>query len=108
MIDRYRYMDLLPCNVVELKSMGYKNITGHLTSSIQANTMANLSAIFSNNVSISQADLATAAANEFKRSKLPTPDISQMMPFKPVRNIRKKIEIFSNFRNILIFFKCLE
>lgn len=68
--------------------MGYKTSNGHLASSIQASTMANLNAIFTNSVSISQADIAAVAASEFRRSKLPTPDISQMMPFKPVRNIR--------------------
>jgi len=25
MIDRYRYLDLLPCNANELKAMGYKD-----------------------------------------------------------------------------------
>ncbi|CAF1033907.1 unnamed protein product [Brachionus calyciflorus] len=87
MIDRYKYLDLLPSNSNELKSMGYKNVRGQYNASSQATTMANLSAIFSNNVSISQAELAAVAANELKRSKYPIPDISQMMPFKPVRNI---------------------
>lgn len=91
MIDRYKYLDLLPCNTNELKAMGYKNVRGQLTSSVQAATMANLSAIFSNNVSISQAELAAVAANELKRANYPVPDISQMMPFKPVRNIRKMV-----------------
>jgi hypothetical protein len=32
------------------------------------------------------AELEQAAANEIKKSKYPVPDITQMLPFKPIRN----------------------
>ena len=39
------------------------------------------------------AELEQAAANEIKKSKYPVPDITQMLPFKPIRNACKNILI---------------
>jgi cleavage stimulation factor subunit 3 len=83
MIDRYKFLDLLPCSFNELKSMGYKNIP--TTLELKAKSVkSNLSALFSSN--IIQKELAIVAANEIKRSKFPVPDVTQMLPFKPIRN----------------------
>ena len=109
MIDRYKYLDLLPASANELRSMGYKDIPTQPVSAIpglgttananQTNLNVNgsnklaslinissLSSIFSTNVSLSQAELVVVDANEIKKHKYPVPDVSQMLPFKPVRN----------------------
>ena len=100
MIDRYRYLDLLPSTLNELKSMGYKDLpdpqtnlaTNEWNSSLKLPSLvsiSNLSSIFSNNISLSQNDLAAVAANEIRRVSVPVPDVTQMLPFKPIRNPRK-------------------
>ena len=39
MIDRYKYLDLLPCTSNELKAMGYKDLpTKQIISSVQSST----------------------------------------------------------------------
>jgi len=95
MIDRYKFLDLLPCSFNELKSMGYKNIPTTVESKAK-NVKTNLSTLFSSN--IIQKELAIVAANEIKRSKFPVPDVTQMLPFKPIRNTcnflsQKKISV---------------
>ena len=111
MIDRYRYLDLLPSSINELKSMGYKDLpesngssitngAANLTNTLKLSSLvniSNLSSIFSNNISLSQSDIAVAAANEIRRMSIPVPDITQMLPFKPIRNpciIYKFINIY--------------
>ena len=99
MIDRYRYLDLLPSSINELKSMGYKDIpdlhsvngssglgTGNGGIANSLVSISNLSSIFSSNISLSQAEIAVVAANEIRRMSVPVPDVTQMLPFKPVRN----------------------
>jgi len=104
MIDRYRYLDLLPSSLNELKAMGYKDLpdlngsnsstNGTILNSNTNNSLklsslvsiSNLSSIFSSNISLSQTELAAAAANEIRRMSVPVPDITQMLPFKPIRN----------------------
>jgi hypothetical protein len=107
MIDRYRYLDLLPSSLNELKAMGYKDLPDANGSSsfgsngtiLNANAnnslklsslvrISNLSSIFSSNISLSQTELAAAAASEIRRMSVPVPDITQMLPFKPIRNPR--------------------
>lgn len=78
LIDRYKYMDLLPCSQNELKSIGYKDVPTQKQTE-QINQSAN-------NLTLTQAEFATVAANQIKKSKYPVPDITQMLPFKPVRN----------------------
>lgn len=89
MIDRYKFLDLLPCSFNELKSMGYKNIPTTLESKAKS-VKSNLSTLFSSN--IIQKELAIVAANEIKRSKFPVPDVTQMLPFKPIRNTRNYLK----------------
>jgi cleavage stimulation factor subunit 3 len=66
LVDRYKFLDLYPCTATELKSIGYTeviNITGagknHILQSI---------------------------INSDADAPLPTPDYSQMIPFKPKSN----------------------
>ncbi|KAJ6636348.1 Protein suppressor of forked [Pseudolycoriella hygida] len=59
LVDRYKFLDLFPCGVVELKSIGYSDTTGLLSSKA-----------------------ATSETDEIV-SQLPRPDFSQMIPYKP-------------------------
>lgn len=78
LIDRYKYLDLLPCTLNELKSIGYKDIP-----TAQSSVLNQLSLFSNNGIS---SEFTNMAANEIKKSKFPQPDITQMLPFKPVRN----------------------
>ncbi len=49
----------------------------------------NLSTLFLNNASLLQAEQAIATVNEIKKAKYPVPDVTQMLPFKPVRTTCK-------------------
>jgi cleavage stimulation factor subunit 3 len=106
-IDRYRYLDLLPSSMSELKAMGYKDLplltetdlglnyvdmTNNTNNNNNNNnnnlhpnsptslTPLNMTAINSlvNNINLS----FTSSAEHH----LTAPDISQMLPFKPIRN----------------------
>jgi len=67
LIDRYKYMDLLPCNTNQLRSLGY---TPRLMGTITKD---------------SSFTPAPAAETTIKHEQkvLPKPDLSQMKPFKP-------------------------
>lgn len=79
LIDRYKYMDILPCTQNELKSIGYKDIPSKQSASL------NQTMIFSNK-NLTQREFEMVEVNEIKKSKYPIPDVTQMLPFKPVRN----------------------
>lgn len=61
-MDRYKFLDLFPCGVVELKSIGYSDVTGLL-----GPKLAN-------------------QENDEVVNQLPRPDFSQMIPYKPKPN----------------------
>lgn len=63
LVNRYKFLDLYPCTVTELKSIGYSESRGLLGNKQQQNN----------------------EANETK-NQLPRPDFSQMIPFKPKAN----------------------
>lgn len=86
MIDRYRYMDLLPCNFNELRSIGYRYIAPNQKAS---SGKLNLNTLFSSNGPMTSTDQNLTNVNEAKKAKYPTPDITQMLPFKPVRSTCK-------------------
>lgn len=85
LVDRYKFLDLYPCSTVELKSIGYSDVSELLL-------------FFNNNISIkypspplqskgiiSNKSVAGAEPVE-SQSQLPKPDFSQMIPFKPKAN----------------------
>lgn len=80
MVDRYKYFDLLPCNQNELKAIGYKDIPVKMPSITTGQQITN------NSICL-PTEFAYSAVNEVKKSKYPSPDPSQMLPYKPVRNI---------------------
>ncbi|ELT99142.1 hypothetical protein CAPTEDRAFT_164574 [Capitella teleta] len=79
LIDRYRYLDLYPCSVGELRSIGYKELASkYLGSSVlPAGLMDPLSK------PVAQMDVAAEVEN---RPKYPMPDINQMIPYKPKKS----------------------
>lgn len=84
MIDRYTFLDLLPCSVAELKSIGYIDTSASATASVPQSKSFNSAA--SSTAPQSNAELLYAAAVAKKKAKFPSPDEMQMLPFKPVRN----------------------
>lgn len=66
LVDRYKFLDLYPCTPMELKSIGYVEI-----SSVGRN---------------SSCSAACTPDTEEARAALPRPDTSQMIPFKPKVN----------------------
>jgi len=74
LIDRYKFLNLLPCSIEELKLLGYKD------------TLAiNSSLSLSNNSTINGTALLEQAARD-RRALLPRPDVKHLMPFRPTRN----------------------
>ncbi|XP_076256527.1 cleavage stimulation factor subunit su(f) isoform X2 [Rhynchophorus ferrugineus] len=66
LVDRYRFLDLFPCSPQELKSIGYTeviNITG-----------------------AGKSHILQSIINQDIEMPLPTPDYSQMIPYKPKAN----------------------
>ena len=88
MIDRYKYLDLLPCNTYELKSMGYQDLIFSKPASICGLSLSSLSLSGSSGINLNPTEYAIAMANEAKKARYPAPDPTQMLPFKPVRNAR--------------------
>lgn len=66
LVDRYKFLDLYPCSPIELKSIGYIEV----------------SSIARNNVGASPRTQDT----EEVIAALPRPDLSQMIPYKPKVN----------------------
>lgn len=62
LVDRYKFLDLFPCGQLELKSIGYSDVTGLLTSK------------------------KDTQETEEVVNQLPRPDFSQMIPYKPKAN----------------------
>ncbi|KAL1140992.1 hypothetical protein AAG570_000918, partial [Ranatra chinensis] len=74
LVDRYRFLDLYPCSVAELKSIGYNEVT------TRSNTMKN---------SLHSAVggyLGDGLEDEGAQRLIPRPDVSQMIPYKPKVN----------------------
>eukprot|EP00795_Rhopilema_esculentum_P005315 gene5315-484_t len=71
LLDRYRYLDLLPCSANELGCMGYK-------ANQTSDSLANL-----NSISTERIKLKLPVIND-EPPEFPKPDISQMKAFKPI------------------------
>lgn len=105
-IDRYKFLNLYPCSLNELKLIGYNEscfqTIGNTNQSVcnQINT-ASLINTLNNNLNINNDEMATIkndktsdlnAHNPFsklaskKLTRFPVPDVNKMLPFKPNRN----------------------
>ncbi|PVD28191.1 hypothetical protein C0Q70_10777 [Pomacea canaliculata] len=74
LIDRYKYLDLLPCSESELKAIGYMAL-------IKQNVVQLPTGLGSS--SLLQTPSITEETDEAKRPHYPKPDVDQMLPFKP-------------------------
>lgn len=77
LIDRYKFLGLLPCSNDELKLLGYKETSTTNSSSTNASLLGN-------GTVVNGTALLEQAARD-RRGILPRPDIRHMMPFRPVR-----------------------
>ncbi|XP_066901018.1 protein suppressor of forked isoform X3 [Halyomorpha halys] len=75
LVDRYRFLDLYPCTIPELKSIGYNEVTTRTT---------NLKSSIHSSVPGFLAD--GLLDDEGTQRLIPRPDVSQMIPFKPKLN----------------------
>lgn len=78
LINRYKYFDLLPCAANELRSMGYTHRAAKVTTSSDVSSTALATPVTDANV-------------EVVKKKLPTPDVTQMKPFKPMAAVSGRI-----------------
>lgn len=62
LVDRYKFLDLFPCESIELRSIGYSDTTGLVTNK------------------------KDFIEDEQVVKPLPRPDLTQMIPFKPKAN----------------------
>ncbi|VDQ09542.1 unnamed protein product [Trichobilharzia regenti] len=72
LIDRYRFLDLLPCSDSELRSLGYRVISLGST----------LPGIPGSGVVVSDS-FVPVIGGVIKKPTYPQPDVAQMLPFKP-------------------------
>jgi cleavage stimulation factor subunit 3 len=77
LVDRYKFLNLLPCSMDELKLLGYKETS-------QTNLSTTNTSIVGNGSTVNGNALLEQAARD-RRAVLPRPDIKHMMPFRPVR-----------------------
>ncbi|CAF1144036.1 unnamed protein product [Adineta ricciae] len=78
LIDRYKFLNLLPCSTDELKFLGYNDTS-------QANLSATNPTLVNNGSTMHSMRLLERAARD-RRAVLPRPDIKHMMPYRPTRN----------------------
>jgi len=83
-IDRYKYMSLLPLTPSELRSIGYTSLS--LPSSSSSLTFTNKPS--SNSSAVTNGAAGVGAAAAVGEQGVPRPDTSQMVPFKPKVNWR--------------------
>jgi len=77
LVNRYKYLDLLPCAPNELRSMGYTHRSAVTAGDTVSATLT--------------AETETDASVTVVKKKLPTPDVSQMKPFKPMAAVSGRI-----------------
>ncbi|CAF2143536.1 unnamed protein product [Rotaria magnacalcarata] len=78
LVDRYKFLNLLPCSNDELKLLGYKDVSNINLSSTSTSLLTNGSVV-------NGTALLEQAAKD-RRAILPRPDIKHLMPFRPTRN----------------------
>lgn len=111
LIDRFKFMDLYPCSIEDLRALGYhvpasldttstsNTAASNNTSSIKSNLASSIDSAANALSSISknsssgrqQVDETVDSVNPFNRNKitrprLPSPDMNKLTAFKPVKN----------------------
>lgn len=80
LVDRYRFLSLLPCSTEELKLLGYTENPSTQSSSISSSSLAMLNGSTNNGTALLE------QASRDRRALLPRPDVKHMMPYRPTRN----------------------
>lgn len=81
-IDRYKFMDLMPCSGEQLKLIGYNVLKG--TESIAGPSFVGSKNVPTHGPQAASAIMGGAGGHaDVARYGFPRPDISQMIPFKP-------------------------
>ncbi|CAL8073455.1 unnamed protein product [Calicophoron daubneyi] len=93
LIDRYRFLDLLPCSDSELRSLGYRELARFQLSGVgkgyddlyggMTAAYGGPSGGFLTTMSGAVGDGTASGSAADQRPAYPQPDVSQMLPFKP-------------------------
>ena len=82
LVDRYKFLNLFPCSMEELKLLGYKESPSTPLSTANASSSSALSIV--NGSTMNGTALLEQAARD-RRALLPRPDKRHLMPFRPTR-----------------------
>ena len=74
LIDRYKFLNVSPCSMDELKLLGYRD-----------NHSSNSSTSVPTSLTLNTTGMLEQAARD-RRANLPRPDVKHLMPFRPTRN----------------------
>ena len=99
-LERYKFQDLLPATITELKSMGYLNLKTKIISSSTSNNQLNLNLL---QVQRDQLNQNNRQDKEEEETDLFKPDTNQMIPFKPIKNPAPNSHIVPGKINYYIF-----
>ncbi|UJR14715.1 hypothetical protein I4U23_001708 [Adineta vaga] len=77
-IDRYKFLNLLPCSTDDLKLLGYND-------NVSTNSFLTTTIIANSSTAVNSTALLEQVARD-RRAFLPRPDIKHLMPFRPTRN----------------------
>ncbi|KAH9415072.1 Cleavage stimulation factor subunit 3 [Dermatophagoides pteronyssinus] len=96
LVDRYKFLHLMPCSQEELKSIGYFNINPSAASLSSSSLSSSSSTIKESMVNGHQSKMSMSNdrtsinqrhnSQHSKQSSIPVPNLTQMVPFKPVQN----------------------
>ncbi|KAH9493981.1 Cleavage stimulation factor subunit 3 [Dermatophagoides farinae] len=94
LVDRYKFLHLMPCTQEELKSIGYFNINpSAASSSLSSSSTSAISESLVNGHSMKMSMDIDRSSKSHRhnlknstKSSIPVPNLSQMVPFKPVQN----------------------
>ncbi|EFO86298.1 hypothetical protein GCK72_004918 [Caenorhabditis remanei] len=83
-IDRYKFMDLMPCSGEQLKLIGYNALKGTESTATQGSSNSGPKPLPTRGPQAASAIMGGAGGHaEMARYGFPRPDITQMIPFKP-------------------------
>jgi cleavage stimulation factor subunit 3 len=85
LVDRYKFLDLYPCTATELKSIGWENYFLRSFDSYSTDLFFRYTEVI-NITGAGKNHILQSIINSDADAPLPTPDYSQMIPFKPKSN----------------------
>lgn len=82
LIDRYRFLELFPCSMDELKILGYQKLRGKSSTASLYLSQTNAAA-----ANASSDEPQTSGMKEANAESMARPDVSQMVPFKVLKPV---------------------